>query len=240
MRILSAWLLGLGLATCAPGPSLRRRPSLCRSSPPTTRRRCCAPRTTREPHSLVHDDDDPKTARTPGIHKRRSWEITHAVPRVKLAYRYFSTVGLEKGVNLDFHAAALDYYPSSGYLRFGIDTELAFAGGRYDAWYLATGAALGLQYPGRVTPFLEGRFLAGLLGGSAAGATAVSYIYTGGIETGVELYVASRFFFTAAIGWVHPVYSGVDIDWVMAHPGLAPARKSFVSDAFTFKIGVGL
>jgi hypothetical protein len=228
MRILLAWL-AMGSLFAAPARAdADDDPKSARGE------------TLEAPHSLVHDDDDPKTSRTPAVHKKRSSEITHAVPRVKLAYRYFSTVGLEKGVNLDFHAAELDFYPSSGYLRFGLDTELAFAGGRYDAWYLATGAALGFQYPWRVTPFIEGRFLAGLLGGSAAGATAVSYIYMGGIDSGIELYVASRFYLTASIGWVHPVYSGVDIDWVKLHPGIAPQRKDFSSDSFTFKVGIGL
>ena len=162
------------------------------------------------------------------------------MPRVKLAYRYFSAVGLEKGVTMGFHIGELDFYPSSGYLRFGLDTEVGYAGGRYDAWFFTTGGALGFQYPWRVTPFLEGRFDAGLLGGSAAGTTAVSWIYMGGLDTGIELYVARRFYFTGAIGWVHSVYSGVDIDWVKAHPGLAPSRKDFSSDSFTVKVGVGL
>jgi hypothetical protein len=147
---------------------------------------------------------------------------------------------LEAGTSIDFHAIELDYYPSSGYLRFGLDTELGLNGGPYSAWFLTTGAALGLQYPWRVTPFLEARFVAGLIGATAYGATAVSYTYMGGIDTGIEVYVGGRFYLSAAIGWVHPVYSGVDIDWVKANPGLAPARRDFSSDSFTFKVGLGL
>ena len=191
-------------------------------------------------HLLVHDDDDPKTARVPELRHRHSWDIKHPVPRVKLAYRNFTTVGLDKGTDFTFHAAELDFYPSSGYLRFGLDAQVGFAGGKYDAWYLVSGAALGFQYPARVTPFLEGRFDAGLIGGSAEGASAVSWIYMGGLETGIELYLVKRFYLTAAIGWTHPTYSAVDIDWVKAHPGLAPQRKNFSSDAFTFKVGLGL
>jgi hypothetical protein len=190
--------------------------------------------------AVVHDDDDPKGARAPALRKRRDWRITRPVPRVKLSYRNFTTVGLEKGVDLPFHIIELDYYPSSGYLRFGLDTELGLNDGKYSAWFLTTGAALGFQYPARVTPFLEARFVAGLMGGSAEGATAVSYTYMGGIDTGIEVYVGGRFYFSGAIGWVHPVYSAVDIDWVKAHPGLAPARRDFSSDAFTFKVGLGL
>jgi hypothetical protein len=199
-----------------------------------------APEADDSTHAVVHDQDDPKGARAPELHLKRSWKIAHHVPRVKLAYRNFTTVGLEKSTDLPFHVIELDYYPSSGYLRFGLDTELGLNAGPYSAWFLTTGANLGFQYPGRVTPFLEGRFVAGLMGGTAAGATAVSYTYMGGLDTGIELYVGGRFYLSAAIGWVHPVYSAVDIDWVKAHPGLSPARRDFASDAFTFKVGVGL
>jgi hypothetical protein len=184
------------------------------------------------------DDDDPKLARG-AVHKRFDWTIRHDVPRFKLAYRYLVAAGLEGG-DETFHAAVIDFYPSSGYLRFGLGMELGFAGGKYDAWYWAIGGALGLQWPARVTPFVEGRFNAGLLGGTAAGATAISWIYTGGIDTGIEVYYARRFYVTAAIGWAHPVYSGVDVGWVKAHPGLSPARKDFETDSFTFKVGLGL
>jgi hypothetical protein len=198
------------------------------------------PTTSDDSHAVVHDDDDPKTSRAPALHKVRNWKITHQVPRVKLAYRYFSTVGLSKSDSFDWHTGELDYYPSSGYLRFGLDTELGFAGGVYDAWFLSTGPVLGFQYPARVTPYLEARFLAGLLGGTAMGASAVSYIYMGGLDTGIELYLGGRFYVTLGVGWVHPVFSAVDLDWVKQHPGLAPVRKDFSSDSITIKVGLGL
>jgi hypothetical protein len=224
MRILFVWLAATALA----GPAWAQADDDPKGSPPD------------DTHAVVQDDDEPKSSRAPAIVQRRSSEIQHAVPRVKLSYRYFTTVGLAKGDTLGFHIGELDFYPSSGYLRFGLDAEVGYAGGKYDAWFFTTGAALGFQYPWRVTPFLEGRFDAGLLGGSAAGTTAVSWIYMGGLDTGIELYVARRFYFTGAIGWVHSVYSGVDITWVMMHPGLAPSRKDFNSDSFTVKVGVGL
>jgi hypothetical protein len=215
-------------------------PKASREEPSSPAASPIAKRADSDDYAVVHDEDDPKTSRAPALHKVRSWKITHQVPRVKLAYRYFSTVGISKADPFDWHAGELDYYPSSGYLRFGLDTELGFAGGPYDAWYMATGPVLGFQYPARVTPYLEARFLAGLLGGTAMGATAVSYIYMGGLDTGLELYLGGRFYVTLGVGWVHPVFSAVDIDWVKAHPGLAPARKDFGSDSFTIKVGIGL
>ncbi len=126
-------------------------------------------------------------------------------------------------------------------MRFGLSAE-GGAGkeGSFDAWYFATGVSLGVQYPWRVTPFLEGRFMAGLLGGSYQSASAVSYIFAGGIEGGAQLYIYDRLFVSLSLGWAHPVYSGIDVAWVMAHPGLDPQRKAFAADTFTFKASLGL
>jgi hypothetical protein len=62
----------------------------------------------------------------------------------------------------------------------------------------------------------------------------------GGIEAGVELYVASRFYFTASIGWLHPVFSGIDVEFVRKNPMLDPQRKEFANDTVTVKIGLGI
>jgi hypothetical protein len=221
MRVAVLWLLVASPAWAVDDPRGDDDPKLARATPPAS------------------DDnhDDPKLAREaapPPPRARRE----HPVPRVKLAFRQLVAAGLEGG-NLTFNGVSLDYYPSSGIFRFGIDTEVGL-GDRYDAWYLTTGAVVGLQYPARVTPFVDGRFVAGLIGGSALGQTVVSYMYTGGIDSGIELYIAGRFYLTAAIGWAHPVYSGIDIAYTRANPKLAPHRKEFADDSFTFKIGFGL
>ena len=78
----------------------------------------------------------------------------------------------------------------------------------------------------RVTPFLEGRFVAGIMGGSYMGQAAVSWIYEGGIDTGIEVYYARRFYVSAAIGWAHPVYGGVDVAALNAEPRRSCARTS--------------
>jgi hypothetical protein len=241
MRILFVWLLLVpaGQAQEDDDPKAAASASMTTTTSTITPT-ATSTTATADDASVTYDEDDPKGARGTAIKKRHTWRIDHHVPRVKLAYRNFSTVGLQAGTDLPFHVVELDYYPSSGYLRFGIDSELGLNSGPFSAWFLTTGAALGFQYPYRVTPFVEARFVAGLMGGSAMGATAVSYTYMGGIDTGVELYTFGRAYLTAAIGWVHPVYSGVDIDWVKMHPGLAPARKDFASDSFTFKVGLGL
>jgi len=183
------------------------------------------------------DEDDPKLARGAKVH-RRAFALRRVVPRVDLAYRRMSTAGLE-GNTLDFNAFELDFFPISNIVRFGLDTEIG-VGTAYSAWYVTVGATLGLQYPWRVTPFVEGRFTAGLIGATYMGQSAVSYLYLGGLEAGASVYVFSRFHLTASLGWAHPVFSGIDVDYVKAHPMLDPARKSFAADTFTFKVGLGL
>ena len=101
-----------------------------------------------------------------------------------------------------------------------------------------TGASLGLQWPMRVTPFLEGRFAAGIFGGVFQGQAVVSWVYEGGIDTGIEVYVARRFYLSAAIGWAHPVYGGVDV--AELNQNQTVVRKDFATDSFTFKVGLGL
>jgi hypothetical protein len=190
------------------------------------------------PRVVLADEDDPKLAR--GAPRRRLWpRITHAVPRFKLAYRYLSVASLTGGTE-PLHAAALDFYPVSNLVRLGIGTEVGFSGDSYGTWFLTEGLSLGVQWPARVTPFVDGRFVAGLVGANVLGHQVVSYIYAGGIDGGIEVYYLRRFFVTVAVGWVHPVYRGVDLAQVQAHPTAAPPGQDFAADTFTLKVGLGL
>jgi hypothetical protein len=185
-------------------------------------------------HWVFPDEDDPKLARGE-VHAW--WDRPHDVPRFKLAYRRVWAASPDGG-DLPFDVAELDFYPVSKFVRLGITGEFGWGGGTYSLWYFVTGASLGLQWPMRVTPFLEGRFLAGLVGGSFEGQSAISWIIEGGIDTGVEVYYASRFYVSAAIGWAHPLYGGVDV--AQLNQNQVVVRKDFATDSFTFKIGLGL
>jgi hypothetical protein len=184
---------------------------------------------------VLPDEDDPKLAR-PAVHAAW-WRNEHDVPRFKLAYRRVWAASPDGG-DLPFDVAELDFYPYSKFVRFGLAGEIGYGGGTYGLWYFVTGASLGLQWPMRVTPFLEGNFAAGIMGGSFMGQSAVSWIYEGGIDTGIEIYYVRRFYVSAAIGWAHPVYGGVDV--AQLNQNHAVVRENFATDSFTFKVGLGL
>ena len=117
------------------------------------------------------DEDDPKLARAEV--QAAWWNRPHDVPRFKLAYRRVWAASLD-GPDLPFDVAELDFYPYSKFVRFGLAGEVGYGGGNYGLWYFVTGASLGLQWPMRVTPFLEGNFAGGIVGGSFMGQSAVS------------------------------------------------------------------
>ena len=240
MRALCALVMLLTFAPRARAASDEDDPKLARSVERDHVQRLRRPLPSSGPYAAwALEQDDPKLARTGTVERRRSFAITHPVPRFKLAYRRLALAGIETPT-INFNVAELDYYPSSGYFRFGVDTELGLGEGNYGGWFFTVGANVGLQWPWRVTPFLDARFTAGLIGASYLGQSAISWVYMGGLEGGIELYVARRFYLTAAIGWAHPVYSGIDVAYVKAHPMLDPQRKELATDTFTFKLGLGL
>ena len=169
----------------------------------------------------------------------------HAVPRFKLSYRSFSMANLDN-TSVHFDAGQIDLYAASRrWIRIGVEAEGGAAKASLDAsqtsiYYGALGLSAGIQYPWRVTPFVEGRFAAGLLGGNLMGYTAVTYAYLGGVDAGIDLYLFSRFYISAALGWVHPVYHGVDYAAMKSAPLGGMKFKDISDDAFTFKVGIGI
>ncbi|HLK89176.1 MAG TPA: hypothetical protein VKZ18_04725 [Polyangia bacterium] len=181
---------------------------------------------------------------------------TVPVPRLKLSYARFAIGNLDgSGIPLD--ALHLDVYPlSRRWVRAGLELEA----GRGDATYLGDRAALtdlllgvnaGVQLPGRVTPFIEGRLCGGALHGQTEGpidvggvtvtdASATTYLYAFGVSAGAELYVVSRSYLSLSLGWLHTTWRGATD---AAPPGAsAPdiALTNISHDSFVFKAGVGI
>ena len=179
----------------------------------------------------------------------------HANPRIKLSFRQFSIKGPD-GNPVTLDGGQLDAYPlSRRWVRLGLEAEAGHgatdtATVTADLWYVLTGLTLGIQYPARVTPFVEGRAALGALGGSLSGAAtvasttvtanginAVTLVYLGGIDAGVEVYTIGRAYLTVAVGWAHPVYYGLSA--IALQTTGATRTTKVAADVFTFKLGVG-
>lgn len=175
------------------------------------------------------------------------------LPVAKISYRYLTIANLDLS-SLQMNAGHLDLYPLSlPWFRVGLEAEIANGSGvikdtvagktsdkSINAWYVETGLSAGLQYPWYVTPFVDGRFGAGLIGGDVAGTTAVTWMWHAGVEVGAEFYVHKSIFLSGAIGWVHTSYHGVDLKYADAHPTSQPLYTDLPADSFTFKLGLGL
>ena len=180
----------------------------------------------------------------------------HPNPRVKLSYRRFAIAGLDGGPIWLDGAQLDDYFISRRWVRVGGELEggaghVNVLGMDATLGYGLAGLSAGFQYPARVTPFVEGRGLAGVLAGelqgtlSVAGATvqsasAVTWIYGGGVEGGIETYVVGRWYFSGAVGWVRTTWHGVDAPAMMQQPSAGVRWKDLTADSLTFKLGVGL
>jgi hypothetical protein len=185
---------------------------------------------------------------------------THANPRLKLSFRRFSITGPD-GNPIVLDGGQMDAYAiSRRWFRLGFEAEGGAArtsdvaaGTAGHVWYGLTGLTMGVQYPARVTPFVEGRVAIGALGGTLAGSTVVNgqtytargfsaatFMYVYGVDVGIELYAIGRTYLSMAVGWARPTYLGVSLADVVAIAGGATPKSRFLAnDTFTFKIGLG-
>ncbi len=186
--------------------------------------------------------------------------VEHPNPRLKLSYRRFAVAGFD-AATIPFDGVQLDAYPlSRRWVRVGLEAEAGSGGATWDGastklWCALAGLSAGLQYPARVTPFIEGRVAAGALGGDVTGSATyggatltmhqavATLIYLGGVEAGIELYAVGRTFVSVSVGWAHPVYFAPNQPSVQAPMSAAAAMllmAPHAADTFTFKVGVGL
>jgi hypothetical protein len=179
------------------------------------------------------DEDDPKLARGLPLHRPTA--------RVEVSYRFLQLAD-PYGGSLPFHGVEVTGFPYAGIFRVGL-TLSASGAVRYDAWMFDVGLSAGVQYPYRITPFLDLRFQVGVLGANILGRSVVSYQYRPTIEGGLSVFLAGRFHLTAAVGWSHPVYGGVDANAVqmMIDNGQKPQFdvQPFSFDTVTLRVGLG-
>ncbi len=191
----------------------------------------------------------------PGV-RRRAVPGERPNPRLKLAYRTLAIAGLD-GSSLWLHGGELDAYVlSRRWLRLGAELhggagQASLAGASAGLGYGLLGLVAGIQLPARLTPFLEGRFAAGVLAGKldttlvAAGVSlprtsAVTYLYGGGIDAGVEIYTVGRLYLSLALGWVRSTWRGVDLQAMLRAPQAGVVLKDLTGDSVTLKVGLGI
>jgi hypothetical protein len=177
-------------------------------------------------------------------------------PRLKLSYTRFS-IGNPDGSAIPLDALHLDAYPiSQRWLRAGLELEAGRGSGTYMGDHAALsdyllGVNAGVQLPGRVTPFVEGRLAGGALTGHTEGpidiagvtvtqASATTYLYAFGLDGGAELYVVGRGYLSLSLGWLHTTWRGATD---AAPPGASAPNivlTDVTHDSFVFKAGLGI
>ena len=231
MRAFAQLLLVIVAARAAHGAAASPQATVSLIDPlddPKCARGECRPRRAR-----ALDEDDPKLA--------RGLVVRHKAPAIEASYRFFQ-IADPYGGSLPFHLVEIDGFPLSRIFRLGISLS-GGAAPRYDAWLFLVGMSAGIQYPARVTPFLDLRLAVGVIGAHIIEKTVVSYAYAPMLEAGISVYLASRLHLTVAVGWAHPVYGGVDAKLIQQQidAGIKPKYdvQAFGFDTVTVRAGLG-
>ena len=177
--------------------------------------------------AVAAEPDDPGIAAALRIARPKPDESTFAReygPAFKLGLRRF-VLPDQAAAESEALLGTLDFYLFSRYVRAGMGAAGGVGRPRNDVYALGTLCA-GLQWPARVTPFVE----FGLGGGvtyRAMLAGQLFWMHTLGADAGVEVYVAGDFYVSAAAGWMRPVLHG------------AAAGQDLYYDTFAMKFGLG-
>jgi hypothetical protein len=180
----------------------------------------------------------------------------HPCPRLKLAFGGFSIDNLDASP-VRLTGLQLVVYPlSERWIRGGIAFEggaghAATNGNSISARYGLLGLSAGMQYPARVTPFVEGHLSGGILSGRVDGAVTVgettlngasgtTWLYGRGVSVGAEAYVSGRMYVSGSLGWMRATWGAPDVTAGLQNPQ-APARLVDVtSDSLLWRVGLGI
>jgi hypothetical protein len=182
----------------------------------------------------------------------------HPTPRLKLSYERFSAGNVD-GTAVPLEALHLDtYFLSWRWLRAGVEAELGrgqarLYGAAASLKYGLVGLNAGLQLPGRVTPFFEGRLDAGVLAGSldgtltipgttttVSGVSAATYLYARGLDAGVEVYALGRAYLSLSLGWLRTTWGSAEYEAMIANQSAGLRFKNVTHDSLLFKLGLGI
>jgi hypothetical protein len=182
----------------------------------------------------------------------------HPTPRLALSYERLSAGNVD-GSAMALEALHVDMYALSWrWLRGGVEAEAGrghtlLGGASASVKYGLVGVNVGLQLPGRVTPFVEGRLDGGVLGGtldgsvmipgttvSASGVSAATWMIARGLDAGVDVYALGRAYLSLSLGWMRTTWGGADYDAMVVGTGASVKLEDVTHDSFLFKIGVGI
>lgn len=189
-------------------------------------------------------DEQPLPASTP-----------HA--RLKLSLEGFS-IGTTWGMPVGLTGLHLEGYPlSRRWVRAGVGLtgglgSATLDGASANAVYGLLGASAGVQYPARVTPFVEGHAAGGFMTATldhpvtfgavtVRNASGTTWLVTRGLDAGGELYVYGRAYLSFSLGWMRSTWASPDYN-----PYAPPAANqnlrivTVTADSLLWKVGLGI
>lgn len=187
-----------------------------------------------EPGVAPPRPDEPAADRSVTEHRaatpRGFWAPLDRGPRLKFGYRTFSVADMGD-VEARYHCFAIDAYIYSGIVRAGLGVEGGADSTPRSNFILDGTVNLGVQYPMRITPFLEATVGFGFLRRDVLHEDLFGFIYHVGLEAGAEVFISSRFLVSAALGWRRQVFKFGE------NPDVEAAYVYF--DSLTVKVGLG-
>jgi hypothetical protein len=181
------------------------------------------------------------------------------VPRLKLSLEGFS-IGTTWGAPVGLTGLHAEVYPlSRPWIFAGVGLTGGVGNAQVDAAsaslvYGLLGVSVGVQYPARITPFVEGHLAGGFMGATldrpitvagvtVANASGTTWLVTRGLDAGGEFYVLgrSRAYVAVSLGWMRSSWASPDLDPNAVATSSGGLRVVTVtSDSFLWKVGLGI
>ena len=181
-------------------------------------------------------ESDEHTQDEPGLHKPLpKQKAGYFAPRdrgasLRVGYRGFSVAEMA-GRDSWYDNVTVDFYPVSKIVRAGGGIEFGGDTSEQDNYLLSGTITAGVQWPWRVTPFLDFTLCFGALRWEVFHQEMWSFAYQVGLEVGADFFVHDKWFVSTAIGWRHVVFR---------HPGDEQVEPADVyHDSFTVKVSMG-
>jgi hypothetical protein len=180
----------------------------------------------------------------------------HPVPRLKISLEGFS-VDTPFGSSVGLTGGHVELYPvSQRWVRGGVGIaggtgNGAIDGGSANVDYGLLGATIGVQYPARITPFVEGHIDGGFMSASVdrpvmingvtvENAAGTTWLYGRGINAGAEFYAFGRAYLSGSVGWMRATWGSPDTS-APAQGSSAQIRfENVTSDSLMWKLGLGI